>query len=197
MPAVQGSDTANETVVQCCVFRIAVLPALYRLMVRRAVCVRTDLPTIAAKIVVILQADLFIHKTETAHNAPANSSFKRRVYAGLIIDHTDAPVRKIFRCLPDSGIVIRRAREYLFKGEVHAFPISALQGQRISQWIHHAERLRQIRKILLRQFHRSRHRLLQACVTLEGNRCGCRKPVEIKTVSCIRRLCQKLLDILI
>lgn len=58
MAAVQRADPAHQTVIEFLIGRVAVLQALYRLMIRGTVGVCGDLPAVTAEGIVVLLADL-------------------------------------------------------------------------------------------------------------------------------------------
>ena len=118
MSAVKSTDTAHEAIVELCVFRVAVLLALYRLMVggTRGVC--RYLPAVRAHFVMIFGTYFLLHKPETTHDITTHSSFKRCSYAALIVNGDKPFIIQIFASLPHCRVIIRRACKHLLKSVI-------------------------------------------------------------------------------
>ena len=144
MPAVKRADTTHKIVIERRIRRVAVLSALYRLMVWRAVVVRVNLPAVSAQIIVGALADLCLHQPHPGHYVPAHGGFERGMCAALIIDPYNAFVCKVLRGLLDGRSIIRRACRNLHKCKIHALAVCILQRQRLPVRIYHAERLRNV-----------------------------------------------------
>ena len=126
--AVQCANAPDQAVVERGVVRIAVLMALYRLMVRGTVVMCVDLPAVGAQIIVGALADLLLHKPQTAHYISPHGGFQRSMHTAAVLDHIYALIGQVLCCLPDGCIVIRRAGGDLHKREVHALVVHFLQG---------------------------------------------------------------------
>ena len=108
MSAVERTDSTNKAVVQGCIFRVAVLSALYRLMVRGAGGMCGYLPPIAPHIIMVLLGDLLLHQSESAHDIAPDGGFQACMYAALIVNGLHASVCQVPRGPSDCGVVIRR-----------------------------------------------------------------------------------------
>ena len=126
--AVQCANAPDQAVVERGIVRIAVLMALYRLMVRSAVAMGVDLPAVGAQIVVGALADLLLHKPQTAHHISPHGGFQRGMHTAAVLDHIYALIGQVLGCQPDGCIVIRCAGGDLHKREVHALVVHFLQG---------------------------------------------------------------------
>lgn len=171
MATVQRTDPAHKTVVKGIIGFIAVLPALDRLMIRRAVGVRGNLPSIAAEVIMVLSADLLRHQTKAAHNIPSDGRFQTGMDARSISDGNTVLCDPCTR-LPDRGIVISCSSKDLLKGVICAGTISLWQSLITAVRIHHQDCLGlcDILQLIAGQHNSGRHNLLNRLIRVKRNK---------------------------
>ena len=171
MATVQRTDPAHKTVVKGIIGFIAVLPALDRLMIRRAVGVRGNLPSIAAEVIMVLSADLLRHQTKAAHNIPSDGRFQTGMDARSISDGNTVLCDPCTR-LPDRGIVISCSSKDLLKGVICAGTISLWQSLITAVRIHHQDCLGlcDILQLIAGQRNSGRHNLLNRLIRVKRNK---------------------------
>ena len=192
MAAVEGPDAPHKAVVQRLVFSIRVLIPLDWLMVRGAVVVGVDLPTVSAQVIVGPLGYLLLHQSKTAHDVAPDGGLQARMHAGFIINPADAPVRQVFGGLPDGGVVVRCSSRNLHESEVHTAPVGIPQRERPSVGVHHTECLGDVAQVVLRQLHGRRHNLLDRLILPERDGLHLRQTPKVVAVARLSTLGQHL-----
>ena len=117
----------------------------------------------------ILFADFFLHQTETTHNITPDRRFYRRFRTALIVNSDKPPLIEVSARHLNRRVIVCRAREHLFKGEVATGVISVIKRQSLPVWAYHAYGLSYVFKAVLRELNGRSDYLYQALVFLERN----------------------------
>ena len=117
----------------------------------------------------ILFADFFLHQTETTHNITPDRRFYRRFRTALIVNSDKPLLIEVSARHLNRRVIVCRAREHLFKGEVATGVISVIKRQSLPVWAYHAYGLRYVGEVVLRKRDRRPDYLYQALVFLERN----------------------------
>ena len=94
--------------------------------------------------------------------------------------------------MPGCRVVIRRAGDDALENIVYGFQISLLEGESLARTADHAHGLGEVAEIILCQFDRRRHDLLERLVLDKGEHLCIREPLDVVAITGFRRLGQEL-----